>query len=380
MRRLIATASFCLLACSTCLAADQKLFNDSLNGAANSSSSAADGVTVKAKTPALPLDPQPLEQKPADLSGSIPAFKILTDKPIDIPPQTGTAELLAPRDLPLPPEKPQPKVVVNRSTEEVCDAVSNAVQSANIPAPFFIRLLYQESGFKPGIVSHAGAQGIAQFMPETAHRMGLQNPFDPVQAIPAAARFLRGLVDKFGNLGLAAAAYNAGPGRIHNWLEKKSSLPHETQGYVKIITGVPAENWKDTSNVATATKVPAQAPCRDLVIASAADANPVAPAPVAPQKEPVSNDKLAARGKTRVAARKPPVRKSNVQVAEHEAHERVAEHRSEPRVAAHEHKAVERVAANEHKHQRVAANEHKTAEHTSQHKPQKPERKRVAMR
>src|SRR4051812_38348955 len=152
MRRLIATASLCLLTCSTSIAAEQKLFNDSLNGSASAPSSSTDAVTVKAKTPALPLDPQPLDSKPAELSGSIPAFKVLADQPIDIPQQTGTAELLVPRDLPLPPERPQAKVVVNRSTEEVCDAVSQAVQSTNLPAPFFIRLLFQESGFKPGIV------------------------------------------------------------------------------------------------------------------------------------------------------------------------------------------------------------------------------------
>ena len=376
MRRLLATASLCLLTCSTSIAAEQKLFNDSLNGSASAPNSSTEAVTIKAKTPSIPLDPQPLDSKPAELSSGMPPFKVLADQPIDIPQQTGTAELLAPRDLPLPPERPQPKVVVHRSTEEVCDAVSQAVQTTNLPAPFFIRLLFQESGFKPGIVSHAGAQGIAQFMPETAQRMGLQNPFDPVQAIPAAARFLRNLVDKFGNLGLAAAAYNAGPGRIHNWLASKSSLPHETQGYVKIITGVPAEHWKGTTNVSTATKLPAEAPCRDLVVASAADTNPVAPtpAPVTPQKEPVSNDKIAARGKTRVAARKAPVkaaaRKGNVHVAEHKAPQRVAEHKAKEHVAdAHEHKAVEHKVA-----------EHKRPEHTAAvaRKPQKPERKKLA--
>ena len=83
-----------------------------------------------------------------------------------------------------------------------------------MPIPFFIRLLFQESGFKPDVVSRAGAQGIAQFMPETAATVGLDNPFDPMQAIAASARLLRNLVRQFGNLGLAAAAYNAGPRRI----------------------------------------------------------------------------------------------------------------------------------------------------------------------
>jgi hypothetical protein len=357
MRRLIATASLCLLTCSTSIAADQKLFNDALNGSALAPSSSADAVTVKAKTL---LDPEPLDAKPTELSGSMPPFKVLADLPIDIPQQSGLSDFLAPRDLPLPPERPQPKVVVHRSTEEVCDAVSRAVETAKLPAPFFIRLLFQESGFRPGIVSHAGAQGIAQFMPETAERMGLQNPFDPVQAIPAAARFLRNLVDKFGNLGLAAAAYNAGPGRINSWLASKSSLPQETQGYVKTITGVPAEHWKGATHVVTETKLPAKAPCRDLVVASAGDTNPVSPPPAAPQKQPVSS------AKTRVAARKAPVKaaakKPSVQVAQQKAPQRVAENKAKVRVAANEKKPAQ----------------HTTAKSKSAEKPQKSERKRLA--
>jgi hypothetical protein len=155
--------------------------------------------------------------------------------------------------------------VVNRSTEEVCDTLAQAVQANRLPAPFFIRLLFQESGFKPGIVSHAGAQGIAQFMPETAATEGLKNPFDPLQAIPASARLLRKLFDQFGNLGLAAAAYNAGPKRIQDWLAKRSKLPQETEGYVKIITGRPAATWRVASASGTALTVPNRAPCKSVV-------------------------------------------------------------------------------------------------------------------
>ena len=74
-------------------------------------------------------------------------------------------------------------------------------------------------------------------MPQTAVEMGLRNPFDPLQAIPASARFLRKLYNQFGNLGLAAAAYNAGGGRIEKWLSRRSTLPKETRAYVQIITG-----------------------------------------------------------------------------------------------------------------------------------------------
>jgi hypothetical protein len=115
------------------------------------------------------------------------------------------------------------------------------------------------------VVSPAGAQGIAQFMPETAEDEGLANPFDPLEAIPASARLLRRLFDQFGNLGLAAAAYNAGPKRIEDWLHKKGELPQETEGYVKTITGKPADNWRLAEAKFTAIALPQRAPCKDKV-------------------------------------------------------------------------------------------------------------------
>jgi soluble lytic murein transglycosylase-like protein len=92
-----------------------------------------------------------------------------------------------------------------------------------LPAAFLIHVLFQESHFEPGIISSAGAEGIAQFMPETSARVGLANPFDPAQAIPAAARLLYDLAREFGSLGLAVAAQNAGAARIVSWFENKSS-------------------------------------------------------------------------------------------------------------------------------------------------------------
>jgi hypothetical protein len=277
MRHAVVTACLCLLTVSSSIASEQKIFQDRFDGSeAAAGNVPADGVSVRAKDTVISLDPQPLERKPSDLKTGMPAFAVLAEKPIVIPQQDGS-DFLQPRSLPAPPAKP--KQVVNRSTEEVCDAVSQAVQTNNLPAPFFIRLLFQESGFKPGIVSHAGAQGIAQFMPETAASMGIDNPFDPLQAIPASARLLRNLIDKFGNLGLAAAAYNAGPKRIHDWLARKSKLPSETQGYVKIITGRPAESWKGSKDGAIATQLPARAPCKETVTVTAY--NEPTPAPAA---------------------------------------------------------------------------------------------------
>jgi Transglycosylase SLT domain len=147
----------------------------------------------------------------------------------------------------------------------ICEAVKAAADEHDIPIGFFVRLLWQESRFRSGEVSSAGAQGIAQFMPRTAVEMGLKNPFDPLQAIPASARFLRKLYDQFGNLGLAAAAYNAGGGRIEKWLSRRSSLPKETRAYVKIITGHQAEAWTVEENtIFMATDLPQKAPCEGV--------------------------------------------------------------------------------------------------------------------
>jgi hypothetical protein len=147
----------------------------------------------------------------------------------------------------------------------ICEAVKTAAEENDIPIGFFARLLWQESRFRAEEVSSAGAQGIAQFMPQTAVEMGLQNPFDPLQAIPMAAKFLRKLHDQFGNLGLAAAAYNAGGGRIEKWLSRRSTLPRETRAYVKIITGHKAEMWTDEENtIYMPTELPQKAPCEGV--------------------------------------------------------------------------------------------------------------------
>jgi len=150
-------------------------------------------------------------------------------------------------------------------TEQFCRALKEAAEESGIPVPFFARLLWQESRFKSNEVSQAGAQGVAQFMPETAAEVGLDDPFDAMKAIPASAKFLRKLRDDFGNLGLAAAAYNAGPGRIQKWLAKESDLPRETRDYVRIVTGTKAEDWIEHSEaLAIRIDLPREAPCEGI--------------------------------------------------------------------------------------------------------------------
>ncbi|KPF65533.1 hypothetical protein IP69_17715 [Bosea sp. AAP35] len=128
--------------------------------------------------------------------------------------------------------------------ETICRLIERAALDSKLPVSFFTRLIWRESSFRPNVTSSAGAQGVAQFMPGTASERGLADPFDPEAAIPASAAYLAALKGQFGNLGLAAAAYNAGPGRVSRWLGQGGSLPLETQAYVRFITGRSVEDWR----------------------------------------------------------------------------------------------------------------------------------------
>lgn len=118
-----------------------------------------------------------------------------------------------------------------------------------LPTEFLLRLMRQESGLNYQAVSRAGAQGIAQFMPDTAGARGLADPFNPYEAIPKSAELLKEYRARFGNLGFAAAAYNAGPQRVRNWLSGHATLPKETREYVAKITDRTVEEWKQGGDV-----------------------------------------------------------------------------------------------------------------------------------
>ena len=145
----------------------------------------------------------------------------------------------------------------------LCGIVESSAMAEGLPVGFFTRLIWRESAFRPTAVSPAGAQGVAQFMPRTASERGLADPFDPAAAIPESAKLLAELELRFGNLGLAAAAYNAGPTAVDNWLAGKGALPFETQDYVLAITGSSAEDWRGPTPPSSAPSKPAS-PCLSL--------------------------------------------------------------------------------------------------------------------
>lgn len=167
-------------------------------------------------------------------------------------------------------EKPANNAREADTREAMCLMIESAAKANQLPLEFFARVIWQESRFQSdavGPVTRSGerAQGIAQFMPGTASERRLLDPFDPVQALPKSAEFLSELRGQFGNLGLAAAAYNAGPRRVREWLDGSGYMPQETRHYVAAITGATVDEW---ARPGTKDRLPDRAPsssCRELM-------------------------------------------------------------------------------------------------------------------
>lgn len=117
---------------------------------------------------------------------------------------------------------------------EYLEVAKAAARRHGVPEDLFLRLVQQESGWNVNAVSHKGATGLAQLMPATARRLGVDID-DPRQNLDGGARYLRMMFDRFGSWRLALAAYNAGPGAV----EQHNGIPPytETKNYVKAILG-----------------------------------------------------------------------------------------------------------------------------------------------
>ena len=100
-----------------------------------------------------------------------------------------------------------------------------------LPAGLLDAVIWTESRYNPFAISKAGAAGLGQLMPGTAKELGVANRFDPLANLSGAARYLRQMLDRFGVVHLALAAYNAGPGAV----ERANGIPRngETPGYVR---------------------------------------------------------------------------------------------------------------------------------------------------
>jgi hypothetical protein len=169
---------------------------------------------------------------------------------------------------------------------DTCQAIGHFAARNGLDPGFFARLLWQESRFDPNALSHANAQGIAQFIPSTAKLRGLIDPYNPAEAMEYSAEYLGELTRRYGNQGLAAVAYNGGERRAGALVAGGATLPRETVNYVRIITGVSADTWAEdppeTHDFSLQPDKPFPAACHEL----ARDRRLTALAPPEPELAP----------------------------------------------------------------------------------------------
>ncbi|MCF7700196.1 transglycosylase SLT domain-containing protein [Loktanella sp. M215] len=141
---------------------------------------------------------------------------------------------LQPKRAIVPVAAPATPAFIGRYNGPYLALARTAARKHGVPEDLFLRLVQQESGWNARARSHKGAMGLAQLMPETARRLGV-DPTDPVQNLEGGARYLKLQYVKFGNWPHALAAYNAGPGAV----EKYRGIPPyaETRNYVRVIWG-----------------------------------------------------------------------------------------------------------------------------------------------
>jgi hypothetical protein len=186
------------------------------------------------------------------------------EKPGEVAPAGEQEKAAAPAQ-----QKAAPPAELGETRESICLLIESAAAANGLPVEFFARVIWRESHYNPQAVgpptrSGERAQGIGQFMPGTAAERRLLDPFDPVEALPKSAEFLNELRGQFGNLGLAAAAYNAGPQRVRDWLAGRRTLPRETRYYVRAVTGRGADEWAALGPTAPAGRAPPAPPCNEL--------------------------------------------------------------------------------------------------------------------
>ncbi len=174
-----------------------------------------------------------------------PGFQLIEHGHWSPPPREALAELSAfygqqgirLNTLPHPRSKKRP---TNFRRAAFLPHVLAAESRFGLPSGLLDALIWAESKYDPLAVSHAGAAGLGQLMPDTAKDLGVTNRFDPYSNIIGAARYLRQMLDLFGQTHLALAAYNAGPGTVSR--AKRIPMNGETPSYVRNVLGFWQEN------------------------------------------------------------------------------------------------------------------------------------------
>lgn len=126
---------------------------------------------------------------------------------------------------------------------DTCQLIKTVTARHGLDTGFFTRLIWQESRFDPFAKSHADAMGIAQFIRSTAAQRGLEDPYNPADALEHSAQYLAEMERRYGNIGLAAIGYNGGERRAEGLLAGTGGLAQETIEYVRIITGADHQSW-----------------------------------------------------------------------------------------------------------------------------------------
>ena len=257
MRQLFVPACVCFMTWSGATGSDPRLSLDEFFGPAKASSKVhAQHAPVDNAVPAS-IEAGSAEPVRAEIPVDLSAAEIALEAPAAETPNA-PAQFTEQR-IPLPPIA---KPVVHRSREEVCDTLTQAAQTNDLPVPFFIRLLFQESRFQPGVVSSAGAQGVAQFMPETAASRAWKIPSIRSRRFPLPPACCANRMRSSAISVSPPPPTMPGPGAFRIGC-KEGQAAGRNQGLRQKHHRPPAENWTAASAEHPGQRLPRHAPCQE---------------------------------------------------------------------------------------------------------------------